>query len=287
MAHAHSTLDRFVVGFDRQREWIERRGLLLLIAFYLGGVGGGLFLASLIIDWKAGIPIALGIVAVGKGSAHLLFLGRPLRFWRAIKRPHSSWISRGVFFMVLFVILGTLYYVYYGNTALQAASGIFAFALIIYTGFALAAAPGIPFWSNPLVPIIFAAAALTSGAALAEASHAIRPETVIVHVDRLETLGLIMGTAMVVLLFTYLVGSYMTTVAAKESVAYLAWGSMSAAFWAGVVLLGIIIPLSILIPSYFGEVARGWLAVAGISELCGSFALRYSLLKAGIYPPVI
>jgi formate-dependent nitrite reductase membrane component NrfD len=62
---------------------------------------------------------------------------------------------------------------------------------------------------------------------------------------------------------------------------------MSLAFWIGVILLGIVIPLAIVVPAYIGEVARGWLAVAGISELCGSFVLRYSLLKAGIYPPVI
>lgn len=287
MARAYSTVDQFVVGFDRQREWIERRGLLLLTAFYLGGVGGGLFLTSLIIGWKEGIPIALGIVAVGKGSAHLMFLGRPLRAWRALKRPHSSWISRGIYFMALFVVLGILYYVYYGNTGLQVASAFFAFALVIYTGFALAASPGIPFWSNPLVPIIFAAASLTAGAAFAEAAHAINTETVITYADRLETLGMIMGTVMVVLLFTYFVGNYMSTLAAKESVVYLARGAMSAAFWAGVVLLGIVIPLAILVPAFLGEVATGWLAVAGISELCGSFALRYSLLKAGIYPPVI
>ncbi len=287
MARAYSTVEQFAVGFDRQREWIERRGLLLLTAFYLGGVGGGLFLASLIIGWKAGIPIALGIVALGKGPAHLLYLGRPLRFWRAFRRPHSSWISRGIYFMLLFILLGTLYYIFYENTALAALSGFFAFALVIYTGFALAASPGIPFWSNPLVPIIFAGAAITSGAALAEAAHAINTETVITHVERLETMGLVMSTGMVVLIFTYLLGNYMSTIAAKESVAYLAWGSMSFVFWVGVVLLGIVIPLAIIVPAYVGEVARGWLAVAGISELCGSYVLRYSLLKAGIYPPVI
>jgi formate-dependent nitrite reductase membrane component NrfD len=287
MTQSYSTVDRFVVGFDRQREWIERRGLLLLIAFYLGGVGGGLFLASIISGWKAGIPIALGIVAIGKGSAHLLFLGRPLRFWRAFRRPHSSWISRGIYFMIIFVILGIFSYIFYGNIALASATSFFAFALIIYTGFALAAAPGIPFWSNPLVPIIFAGAALTSGTALAEASHAINTETVFTNVARLETMGLVLGTGMVVIIFTYLVGSYMSTVAAKESVAYLTRRGMPLVFWIGVVVLGIIIPLSIVVPAYIGEVARGWLAVAGISELCGSFVLRYSLLKAGIYPPVI
>ena len=129
MARAYSTVEQFSVGFDRQREWIERRGLLLLTAFYLGGVGGGLFLASLIIGWKAGIPIALGIVALGKGPAHMLYLGRPLRFWRAFRRPHSSWISRGIYFMMSFILFGILYYVFYENTALAVFSGFFAFAL--------------------------------------------------------------------------------------------------------------------------------------------------------------
>jgi formate-dependent nitrite reductase membrane component NrfD len=287
MARLYDTIDHFVVGFDRQREWIERRGLLLLAAFYFGEIGGGLFLASIISGWKAGIPIALGIVAIGEGSAHLLFLGRPLRFWRAFRRPHSSWVSRGIYFMVIFVILGIFSYIFYGNIALAAVSGFFAFALVIYAGFALAASPGIPFWSNPLVPIIFAGAALASGAALVDASHSINTETVITHVDRLETMGLVMVTAMVVLIFAYLVGSYMSSVAAKESVAYLTWRGMALVFWIGVIVLGIVIPLSIVVPAYIGEVARGWLAVAGISELCSSFVLKYSLLKAGIHPPVI
>ena len=96
MPYSHSTLEEVRIGNDRQQEWIEGRGLLLLIAIYLGGVGGGLYLISLIIGWKTGLALALAIVGIGKGSAHLLFLGRPLRFWRALLRPHSSWISRGM-----------------------------------------------------------------------------------------------------------------------------------------------------------------------------------------------
>jgi len=74
--------------------------------------------------------------------------------------------------------------------------------------------------------------------------------------------------------------------AAKESVLFLVTGRFSVLFYAGVVGLGLVIPLAILTLSYFGKIKLFMLAVAGISELVGSFLLRYSLLKAGMYPPV-
>ena len=289
MPYSHSTLDEFRVGYDRQKEWIEGRGLLLLIAIYLGGVGGGLYLISLIIGWKTGLALALGIVGIGKGSAHLLFLGRPLRFWRALLRPHSSWISRGVIFMVMFLVFGLAHYFTYdqGSRALEIASGTFAFCLIIYTGFLMAASPAISFWNNGLLPVVFVGASLWSGASLAEAVHVLKPLTVMAHIQRLEPLNFWLGVSAVVTLFCYLCVNYSSTLAAKESVRYLLWSRFSPAFYLGTLVMGIVIPLAILIPAYLGEISNGWLAVAGISELVGSFVLRYALLKAGIYPPVI
>lgn len=289
MPYSQSTLDEFRVGYDRQKEWIEGRGLLLLIAIYLGGVGGGLYLTSLIIGWKTGLALALGIVGIGKGSAHLLFLGRPLRFWRALLRPHSSWISRGVIFMMLFLVFGLAHYFTYdqGNRALEIASGTFAFCLIIYTGFLMAASPAISFWNNALLPIVFVGASWWSGASLAEAVHVLRPHTVMVHIQRLEPLNFLLGASAVVALFCYLWVNYSSTLAARESVRYLLWSRFSPVFYLGALIIGVIIPIAILFLVYLGEISGGWLAVAGISELAGSFVLRYALLKAGIYPPVI
>lgn len=191
--------------------------------------------------------------------------------------------------MVFFLVLGLAHYFTFeqGNRTLEIASGIFAFCLIIYTGFLMAASPAISFWNNALLPIVFVGASWWSGASLAEAVHALRPDIVMVHVQRLEPLNFLLGTSAVVALFCYLWVNYNSTPAAKESVRYLLWSRFSPAFYLGALVLGIIIPMAILIPAYLGEFPGGWLAVAGFSELAGSFVLRYALLKAGIYPPVI
>ena len=88
--------DTFEVGYNPQKEW----AWLITTAFFLGEVGAGLFLVSLFLPGKVGlISAVLGwlIVTVGKNTAHVLYLGKPLRFWRMIFRPQTSWITRGVY----------------------------------------------------------------------------------------------------------------------------------------------------------------------------------------------
>ncbi|MBI2917302.1 MAG: polysulfide reductase NrfD [Chloroflexi bacterium] len=284
MPYSYSTIDEFRVGFDFQREWVHGRGLLLLLAFYLGGVGGGLYLASLLAGWDAGLLIGMGIVALGKGSAHLLFLGHPERFWRAMMRPQSSWISRGILFLGFFLLFGLAYYLF-GGTPFLVLSAFFAFCLITYTGFVMAASPAISFWNNPLLPLVFITAALWSGGSVAEVFHSLA--SVEMDVDSLQVLSLVAGSAAVVVLFCYLVVNYYSTIAAKEAVLFLALGRLAWLFYAGVVALGLVVPLAVLVPAYLWGVPALALAVAGLSELVGSLFLRYALLRAGIFAPVL
>jgi hypothetical protein len=37
----------WMINYTRQTEWIDRRGLFLWLAFYTGGLGGGLYLVAL------------------------------------------------------------------------------------------------------------------------------------------------------------------------------------------------------------------------------------------------
>jgi len=106
-------------------------------------------------------------------------------------------------------------------------------------------------------------------------------------VDSLQVLGLVLGTAAVVALFSYLVVNYYSTIASREAVLFLAAGRLAGLFYGAVVVLGLIIPLAILVPAYLGEVPALALALAGFSELVGSFFLRYALLRAGIFAPIL
>jgi len=68
----------FAYGFHRQGWW----GWLIGSAFFFGEIGAGLFLVSLLTGQALGMLIGYLVVVVGKNLAHLMYLGRPDRFWR-------------------------------------------------------------------------------------------------------------------------------------------------------------------------------------------------------------
>ena len=93
-----------------QTEWIEKQGLLVWLAEVFSALGTGLYLIAIFIDNWWGALIGYLIVIFLKLPLHLLYLGRPLRFWRTMP-PFSgawrtSWIARGVVFSVLFSMFG-------------------------------------------------------------------------------------------------------------------------------------------------------------------------------------
>ena len=113
IAQAHSSPTRsplvgptqFLIGYQLQREW----AWLIAAAFFFGTVGAGLYVISFAIDYQLGTVVALLIVGVCKGAAHMLFLGKPLRFPLAVRKWRTSWISRGVIAMFVFLACGVVY----------------------------------------------------------------------------------------------------------------------------------------------------------------------------------
>jgi formate-dependent nitrite reductase membrane component NrfD len=61
-------------------------------------------------------------------------------------------------------------------------------------------------------------------------------------------------------------------------------------FWIGVVILGMAIPLTAVITSFLTGLAAGsvpFLYAAILSGLIGDLAMRYLILKCGLYSPLI
>ncbi len=85
-----------------QREWIEGRGLLLVIAHFFSAAGAGAWIFAAWFDVRAAQIVALVTIAILSGWAHVFFLGRWSRFWRMARRPHRSWISRGLWSMGIY-----------------------------------------------------------------------------------------------------------------------------------------------------------------------------------------
>ena len=87
----------------------------------------------------------------------------------------------------------------------------------------------------------------------------------------------------------YLVSARRNSAVAMLSVKELIVGRVAVAFWGGLIVLGIIVPLAISVSSFFtGTVASSIMLITAIScHTIGAFALKYCLLKVGIHRPIL
>lgn len=267
-----------------QQEW----SWLLAIWLFLGGTGSGLFLLFLIL----GLPpyfaaLSLGFVLSG-GVVLLLELGSPLRAWRTIFRPGTSWLSRGVFFVLFFIVscllfIGPTFEIFSWLPWLESSllgkflgwvAAVCALMIILYPGFFfLSTSRAIPFWNTPLLPLLFVSYAVLGGAGvvLLMSSYS---TNVPAHIELLAIILIVLNTVTIAI---YLLTMNRADSSARESVSLLNRAPLSWVFWVGVVGLGLIFPLLgiLFIPSAA--------AAAGACILVGGLLFRYCMLKAGVY----
>ena len=108
------------------------------------------------------------------------------------------------------------------------------------------------------------------------------------NMETVTTAGLLLLISCIVIMFIYLWSQTYTSEAAKESVSELIRGYISPVFWIGIVVLGMIIPLAILGYIYLASASSApLLIIAIVCRLLGTVALKYSLLRAGVYVPLL
>ncbi|MBI4318331.1 MAG: polysulfide reductase NrfD, partial [Chloroflexi bacterium] len=165
-----------------------------------------------------------------------------------------------------------------------------AVGVVMYTGFLLSHSPSIPFWNTTLLPLLFASSALTCGAG---AVYVMLPvlDGRAVDVRSVAAMGIVLLGVNVVSLWVYMVNMYTSTVAARESVRLLLRGNLAVAFLAGVIGVGLVIPLVLTVTAYLAggglAAVAPVLAVAGVLTLVGGYLFRHCMLKAGIYAPIL
>jgi len=274
-----------------QREWIEGRGLLIVVAHFFSGVGAGAWLWSVLFDFPLGRVLGFLFVVGLSGVAHLAFLGRWDRFWRILRRPHQSWISRGMWGIMLFAAgaIGVLIPTLYPPGAAPVLLGLSlagTAVILCYEGFVYAASKAIPFWRTKLLPLLYIAYGLRGGAALLLIAPLFGGNGFDVAALEAIKLWVVVSTAVLILL--YLVAGSRAGGAARESVAQLVAGRISPAFYGGTVLAGIVLPLGLaLIPERLGVPELVVLAAIGFASLVGDFYVKYCIVKAGVYVPTV
>jgi polysulfide reductase chain C len=275
-----------------QTEWIKGQGVFICIAFFLGGVSGGLYLASAFFNNITGMFIGW-LLSLCMCGFYLLHLGNrnPLRIWRMVLNPGTSWISRGLIFITLFIALTFIQLCLHlwlpgpAEVVFRVLAGIAAFVQSIYTGFALSYVNAIKFWNSALLPIVFVTCGFLGGLAILLAVNLGGSHAQIAAIENVTRIALI---AYIIMIIVYLWEATYTDASAKTSTLDLIRGSNALVFWVGIVLCGMVIPLVISVGSYFmAETSVALFLLAIICEIIGGFSLRYAVLKEGNYIPLV
>jgi sulfite dehydrogenase (quinone) subunit SoeC len=301
------TTHEWMVKPTQQTEWIEGQGLLIWMAEVFSALGMGLYLVSLFLNnwWGA---LAGWFIIVGlKLPFHFVYLGKPWRFWRAIPpftdAWKTSWIARGMFFTSAFALFGMVQlittYMLENNLVSATAiggvtaidwimrmlAGFFVFLTGIYCGFMMSYCKSVPFWNTGLLPIVFVIMGIADGLALIMGIGLLAGGVDFHSIEVASRWALLVNA---VLIGTYLINASYQSLTAEYSVKQLIVGRVARMFWIGVIFLGIVMPLVIsFISLYTVEASPPLMILAVLSHTIGAFALKYCVLKVGIYRPIL
>ena len=277
--------------FRPQREWAEGRGLLLIVAHFFTGTGAGAWFFAVLLDFSPGLPLGFALVAIG-GISHLLFLGRPERFWRMVKGFHTSWISRGFVGMTLFLVTAPAYLLLALVEAQNTSLGVMFLALsllgalwiVAYKGFVWASSKGIPLWNTPLIPVLYIAYALRGGASALVIMAALA--TLSSPMELLEPIKLWLAVSTCLLVLVYIEVMRGSGTTALRSVEIMLFGRVAVSFYVGAVLLGLVIPIGIGGLAYVTGLSPTLLGLLGLFSLLGDLSIIYCIAKSGLYRPL-
>ncbi len=270
---------------------------------FLAGVGGGAYITGVLAEYFGGeewgavakIGVFLGFPCVAVGCVFLLLdLGSPKNFWRAFMRPGTSWMARGTIIISIFMLLAVIHSAFLifsqpGGTppALGILGAVFALATVVYTGILLGASRPIAFWSTAVLPALFLVSALSTGVmaiALIGSIVGVSKDAMIV----LEKLDIVLIVLEVLVLGFFLQATHRVT-ESRASARLVLIGSVAPAFWLGVVLLGLLIPVVITalgVANPDGAMAQFTVIIASLCGLVGGLLLRQVILSGGIHAPL-
>jgi len=273
-------------------------GWVTAVDLFLVGAGGGVFFISFTIGLLNGFePLAkigavCGPLLVLIGVFILLTeLSTKIKFYRVFCNP-SSWMSRGTWFITLFVLFGLAYSlpVFWFSawtttplvSAIGAVAAIFSVLTTLYAGFLFGAVKRIPLWNTAALPVLFFFSSLCTGMAIL---LLIAPFVMVSLGDGLDTLSIVAIALMLMqslVLAVFLGVTSQGGISAAESVRRLTRPRPII----GIIVVGLAIPLGLL--SYYAAAGNQFvlLILAATLLLIGNFFLRYYILRAGVRLPV-
>jgi formate-dependent nitrite reductase membrane component NrfD len=282
--------------------------------FTFMGIGGGLFIIRMLLGvelgrfWGMTWADILSLVLIGVGGLILIAdLGKPLRLFRALLNPRTSWISVGAICDFIFMgfaglwtladldipgVLSLTALPWHGNSplglAFQVIAALAAIVVVAYPGLVLASSPSIPFWNSAMIPMQF----LVNGFASAFAFGLVYAGIVSVEAGTLSmwlAVTAVLLVASLLLQIGHLLNGQYSHVAGQFSVRRLVSGDLQLVYLGGVIVAGLIVPLALVAWALAAEGATVATAgtVAGVLIVIGNWLSKHAVIRAGAYAPLM
>lgn len=294
-------------------------GSPIWLYLWLAGMAGGAFFAAFLVDRFSGgrqkallrLATYLGVPFAVIGVLLLIVdLGVPIRFWHLLAEFDAvSAMSLGTWILFVWVAAGVIMSILWNidlfipssmsikrtrpavdriTGALSWIAFVFAALLMTYTGVLLASSNQ-PLWAGTtLLPCLFVASAISTGVAAVLITALIRGKGTIATrtIARLSEADAVVIIIEVVILIGFAIWLGVSAMGgASEGLKLLTTGTLAPAFWVGVVLLALLIPLGLELRNWGKEITgrATWLAVVipSVCVLLGGLILRAVIVVGG------
>ena len=288
---------------------------LIISYLFLGGMGSGSFLV-LACAWALSSRMALAaneanpllrpgyrrFLAVGFGVSLavqllgilclLVDLERPKALLYMILTPQPSAVTVGAYALAILVActlvlalsrLGIVRVPRLAEGIVALLGAIDSCVVMVYTALLLQSLPGAPFWHSPFIPALFVTSSVSTGIACVVMTSVLARghSTVKGFVGKLMSLDFVLVVVELALLIAF-VTLGLASDDYPAAFAALLFGSLSKAFWLGLVGLGL------AAPALLNACARRFCLayvnplVVSLLVMVGGVALRYCIVGAGV-----
>jgi formate-dependent nitrite reductase membrane component NrfD len=275
-----------------QSAWIEGGGKFIWLALFFTETGAGLYFASLLFKSLLGMFLGWFVCLAFGGGFFLVHMGHPFRAFRAVLRPHSSWISRGVLFISSFGLLGAIVMVLsyllpeQNFLVLKVITGILCILVAIYAGMLMSFVRAVPLWNSGMLPLSYVVAGIWSGAEILLAIHLLTGAPV----EQLETWIRILLPSFTLIILLYFISIAGASKTGRASIMRMVSGDLALHFYLGILFIGLLFPIGIVLYGFFlglSSVPAALLLIAILCGLAGDLTIRYCILKCGMYTPIV
>ena len=277
----------WMINPTRQQQWIDKQGIFLWLAFFFSEIGAGLYFVSIFYEYKVGLVLGWLITLVLGGLIHMAYLGNPLRAWRMIMKPNTSELSRGIWIIGVFAIMGFLQMVTSGgfNIVFNVIMGILCLLIIAHGFTTMNVIRALPAWSSNMVLPFSIISGVWVGQQILQLMFVFTGQAELV--SGMEPWAEIFYFAYFLCLVLYVWGTWHADEIGAASIKMMVNDELKKVTLIGIVGLAVVLPLIFTLIMWGGN-TNGFLIFLRLAcVFAGDLAVRYVVMKSAVYKPLL